>query len=410
MLKEAYEHPVSDDETDDTAPSGPPVDGSLLIGLLTLYPMLRFAAGGLSLVPLALTMLLFALAVLRAPNLKLVVLWSPLLLGTIAGWAYCWFNGLDSEATYFMFLTLLLGIIASLSNTGFTYSHRAVLWIGAFFCATVLMFLVIPGLADLASQHYATAVAEAAGEDYITVNDDDKLREADRFHAYFIHSNEFGIFAAAFFFILVLLRDGEASFAAKLASLVIAGTLAIFVASSGSATAKFVLVASLALRIMPAAPVLIGLCGLFCFQFLSQVFFPDRVLPYLESGSFYWRYLSAQQIVNQAPFFAFDPGHISLVGTWPHSIFLDFTFLFGLAGAGIVTCLAVVFALFAVPPVTGGAVLVFFICAALQPAGAMPSCFLLLAVAIILQASVNPDEALSQSTAHDDVLAPQHEH
>ena len=408
MLQEAYEHPNSDDEADETASSGPLVDGSLLIGLLTLYPMLRFAAGGLSLVALVLTIILLGLAFLRAPSLKLVVLWSPLLLGTLASWAYCWLNGLDSEATYYIFLTLLLGTIASHSNTRFTYSHRAVLWICAFFCVTVLMFLAFPGLLDHASAQYATAVVESAGEDYITVNDDDRLREADRFHAYFIHSNEFGLFAAAFFFILVHLRNAEASFAASLASLAMAGTLAVFVVSSGSATAKFALVATLALRFLPAAPVLLGLCALFGFQFLSQIFFPDRVLPYLESGSFYWRYLSAEQIVNQAPFFAFDPGHISLVGTWPHSIFLDFIFVFGLVGAGIVTCLAIVFALFAVPRVTGVAVLVFFICAALQPAGAMPSCFLLLAVAVILQASVNPDAALSQLTAREDVLAPEH--
>jgi hypothetical protein len=126
----------------------------------------------------------------------------------------------------------------------------------------------------------------------------------------------------------------------------------------------------------------LGAFGIFSLLFVTQFFFPIKAAEFLQAGSMFWRYLVADVITSSSSIFQFAPVSINLVGNWPHSIFLDFIFLAGLLGPVLLYAAVSVFSLAYLPADRGAGVLTFFTCAALQPAGAMPSSFLILAVAL----------------------------
>lgn len=360
------------------------INGNTLLGLLILYPFARFVAGELSLVILFVVFIILAFIAARAASWRLVRWFVPLTLLTACGWLASLLHGPPGGANYFLFLTVYFIAIATCSNVYFNYPGRGASRIYFMFCVLVVLFILFPALKELSSEKYALAVSEmTTGEDSIV--DDVNFLIQDRFQAYFIHANEFGIFAAALFYLLVSNASSPRSRASRTFDRCVAALLAVFVIISGSVTGYFLLAVAAAMRLFPKDVIFVVVNFIFLALFATQTFFAQQTADWLDAGSLYWRYAVASEIIGQTPLISFAPNNISMIGNWPHSVFLDFTFLFGILGPLLLFCVVSAFSLLAVPRITGIGVLVFFCCAALQPAGAMATCFLLLILAIFRQ-------------------------
>lgn len=360
------------------------LNGELIVALLLLYPLLRFALGGVSLLALAVAVVIVAAFGLQIGRVRHVAVFAPIIAGCVIAALYCLLRGSSGNANYFGFLAIYCLVIPLLCSAEIVYTRAAINALLLLFCSLSLAFFLFPQMTMFASEKYIRGL-EASLPNAATMVEEGLRGQialtTERFHAFFLHSNEFGQFIAGLAFILSRVR-GPRIGSDAVANALFAGTLMFLALLSGSMSALYAIVIAALLATVSSRLVLLVALGVFVALFVAQMFLAEFAARWLEEGSLYWRFLVAYEIGNRAPFIGFNPDNIGLVGNWPHSIFLDLTFVFGRIGPFLLFAIVTSFSLFAVSAEKGAGILAFFTCAALQPAGAMPSCFFLMAVTI----------------------------
>lgn len=355
--------------------------GNLVVGLMTLYPMLRFATEGWYTIVQFIALLYLASVAIAFGDLKRITLFLPLIAGFAVAGLYCYFQGSSEKANYFYLMSFYVFAIPALSTVKFAYSLSTTRILALALIALCAVFFFFPGIEGYGSEKYTESITD----NFLV---EEGIRNstaivATRFQAFFLHSNELGIFVAALLFILILVRNDNERASVKFLDLLIQGALILLVLTSNSLSAEFAIAVAYLLRFAPARWVLSLTYLTFFFLFITQFFFADAMVDLLETGSMAWRYEMANDIISQASVIGFSPMDIDSHAYWPHSIFLDCTFVAGLLGPFLLFGAVSIFSLFLVPPAIGAGVLTFFVCAALQPVGAMPVCFIFLAVAVL---------------------------
>lgn len=359
------------------------MNGNVLLGLFVTYPIIRLFGGGLQVLVLGMIALAMLIMIVRSDAMLRTLWFAPLILLTAAAWLGS-VGSSEGIPTYYIFLCFFFIILPTLGGVTFIYAEKWRQRIMLVFCAVALLFAVVPPLSDLAASRFATEDTELFEGDQ---GDDDNVRGAlsivsERAASIFVHPNEFGLFAGALLLLLGNIHRRDRIRDWPLADKVIAGLFLLFVTLSGSITGNFLVALAIGYRVVNTKLIILGTLFLFVFLYTSQISYATEMTHLLEKGSVYWRYLAAESIVGQAPWIGFAPRDLLYFSIWPHSIFLDFIFLGGKAGPMLLMLVVLFYCVRGTTPFIGGGILAFFSCAALQPAGAMPSCFILLALAI----------------------------
>jgi hypothetical protein len=361
----------------------PTMGGNAVLVLFSLYPLLRFAVGSAGLAVLGVSVLLFCIPLARSMN-KRVLLVLPLCLLTVTAASYAYAQGDSIVGNYFFFQTLYFASIPLLCITTVRYDATTVRVVSLAFIALCFLFLAVPDLTNYGSDKFLQAFNRNIVD---AQNAQDSLHDMiglseDRFHAYFIHSNEFGLFAAGLFIIQCKLLEAKAAIRLAFIDLALAGAILFLILVSQSITAIYIVAVTVLSLFAPKRALLLGTFAVFSFLFVTQFFYATNMADFLQEGSFWWRYIMADEVFKNAPLFRFSPQMITELENWPHSILLDVTFVAGKFGSLLLYATVALVAFIAVPPSVGAGLFAFFTCAALQPSGAMPTSFLILLLAL----------------------------
>jgi hypothetical protein len=219
----------------------PTMGGNAVLVLFSLYPLLRFAVGSAGLAVLGVSVLLFCIPLARSMN-KRVLLVLPLCLLTVTAASYAYAQGDSIVGNYFFFQTLYFASIPLLCITTVRYDATTVRVVSLAFIALCFLFLAVPDLTNYGSDKFLQAFNRNIVD---AQNAQDSLHDMiglseDRFHAYFIHSNEFGLFAAGLFIIQCKLLEAKAAIRRAFIDLALAGAILFLILVSQSITAIYI--------------------------------------------------------------------------------------------------------------------------------------------------------------------------
>ena len=360
------------------------IDGPALFYLLMLFALTRFFIGSASLAVLA----VFFAASLYA-SAKTRAYWSdfvfyPCALVTAFASIYDYATQNLGQCSYFFYISLYLILIQSFVKMRISYRKPEFRLFCVFFIVANFAFLIFPELAGYAS---AKAIA-------IIRSDIEYANPADlaRFHSFFMHANEVGIFTAAITWVAIKFVDGNDGWLNYLVDVSVCLSLLAIIWMSGSETGAVIVSFAVLRRILSAKTVFILALLVVLGEWFTQLILAGAIENILKSGSFWWRYLMADEITSHMAIIQFDPVTIGRLSNWPHSIALDSIVTFGLFGFAILGISFLLLALL-VPYDTGTGVLLLLAAAGVQPAGAMPTSFL--ALLLTLSIATRKSTALS---------------
>ena len=311
------------------------VNISFVFWLFLSYFMIRFMIGKIALAVLILTSLAIIARILLV-NLRLhpIIFWTPVLVISLISTISLAADS-DLLVTYATFNFVALFFHAAGYSIFKPVPTRFITPIVIIFILSVIPFIILPSLSDIGTQPIDTAAEVGAQLRKFQNLGDDTFRA----RAYFYHSAELGQFATSLFIVLsqsvkyaVSVKKVDLSFKYKVFEAVLYLGLFATVQASDSRTANIILILTLINRYISSTPVTIIAPLVLLSQFITQMFFAGEVAAILKSGSFWWRYDMARHILADIPNIQFTPHKLGSQYNWPHSIFLDFSLVFGFVG------------------------------------------------------------------------------
>lgn len=289
----------------------------------------------------------------------------------------CYFSKDGAVANYDLITSVILFSLVVSPNLLSRSNSSTVRFVSVVFVVLVIPFIIFPKLENMGT--YEESWIQAQKAMYVEP-------QAERARAFFYHTNEFAVFAAAFFILQLSAFFGGRQ---KMILNVIDFTLVVitlcFIYTTRSTTAYFAVVYGVIYRFSTRG--IFSFLALFVFTLLTlaQLIYPREVADFIAKGSFFWRFNMASAILHsQQSWLDYSPTLFSYLNleSWPHSFILDIVLCYGyLAGfLPLLTLFAMVFIKKMRPFI--GWFSVFFATAAVQPIGAMPVPYLALAIAI----------------------------
>ena len=271
--------------------------------------------------------------------------------------------------TYLVFLLLYLLLASVIVDLQFKQDS----WIPVY--GGLLVALLIVAFAN------SEWLQHLRGEDFFGIDLPNPSMGDLRQRAFFLHSNDMGIYCAGL--AILCLRSSSSGW--QLTCLRWAAVVALLWCTilSDSTTGEFAFAAGWVLTFIPVTWGLASLALLFSAAFVSQMFFAAEVASYLQGGSFWWRYAMASDVANASKAISFNPVSITGQASWTHSLILDSRLMFGtLPTIGLFILFMMAIKSLSRPTAAG--LLIVALCAVVQPAGAMPASFMMLAFGMLV--------------------------
>jgi hypothetical protein len=342
------------------------LDIGTAISLLIFYFLVRFFLGSLIAMPF---LVIFTSLFIRALRPSVIrrsgaVFFVPALVLALLAIPGSVLAGDVSAATYFGFLSLTLWckaigpayvVCKSLKRL------RRIVW--------TYLIITVPFLLSSTLQSMSTRVLspqERIANLYVS-------EETHGLMAFFYHSGEFGVFSASLGAVLLtasMMAEGKY----KVLSLdsVLFLVLSLYVLISRSTTGLVIVVYSAFATIFPGRVAGWATVWVFIVQFITQFFLAADMATVIGRGSLAWRYQMAAAITNAAPIVDFAPERITRLQNWPHSILMDYSLCFGLAGGMLFVLMQLWYSVSSANRYVRGWNALFLAAACINPMGAGP--------------------------------------
>lgn len=228
----------------------------------------------------------------------------------------------------------------------------------------------------------------------------------DRGRYFFVHANEAGLFCAALMGCCAarLPKNIRANAAVpQAAGLAVTSAILIGLSLQTQSFTALFLISAIAFALLftkrLATIGAIGYISVFAGVLVLQLLYPEAVVQKLETGSLWWRFLVASEVMQQAELVSYDVDRILIYNIWTHSLALDLVATVGIIVGGSLSILLVYWAarktarMAILYAATGTTML-------LQPVGAMPTSFYMIIVMLAAFSSRENAELKSRRRAN----------
>ncbi|MEP2726939.1 hypothetical protein [Roseibium sp.] len=336
--------------------------------LIAFYPLARFISEPLSLVVLLalaaalVTLMSSSRAIMRRLPLLLFVV---LLFGLPSAGAYVVGETVAAKYLLFCSLIVIVSFVAAFKNV--VPSPKITLYVSLFSGLAAMAFLAYPEIGN----YSAFREVEIGGIE--------GTYDETRFRGYFVHGNDLGIFASGLLCLIIMMGSRQVGLKAGWA--VGGAVVSAAVIISESATAAIIVAVVVLWRFLNERVLTVLLAAVVSAVAVSQLWYSAAAAEVLESGSFWWRYDLADRVVRQSDLATLSPAALASEDSWSHSLIVDIVMIFGFFPSVVLFCLVLSTIVWVRPSYTI-AVYTLLLTASVQPAGAMPASFMMLALAL----------------------------